>query len=221
MATHFLKMSSNKKIPDCSIAYSKEKLVQKFECESLSELVDNTSSSFASVKEEHNPAKSLLLPLNFQSSYDHHLSHQELFVPKYKNTSLQFRGNFQVEETQNGISIQIKQPHFIYVKADNTRENYANDLSITNMNATNVNKTSIKIYPLKLGRTTIGSSSNNDIQVHGQGIEHRHCFIENTKIDDKMVEEFESCFLVTIYPLAKLCAIDGVIVDKPFVLNTG
>ena len=132
-----------------------------------------------------------------------------------RSSSLQFRGNFQVEETENGIKIQIKHPHLISVRND---ANNSVDLTQTAMN-----KTSIKIYPLKVGRTTVGSCARNDILVNGRGIEPEHCFIENTQImlnDDKLTSG-ESCFIATLYPLAKLCAVDGVLIDSPYVLSTG
>lgn len=132
-----------------------------------------------------------------------------------RSSSLQFRGNFQVEETENGIKIQIKHPHLISVRND---ANNAVDLTQAAMN-----KTSIKIYPLKVGRTTVGSCPGNDILVNGRGIESEHCFIENTQImlnDDKLTSG-ECCFIATLYPLAKLCAVDGVLIDSPYVLSTG
>lgn len=132
-----------------------------------------------------------------------------------RSSSLQFRGNFQVEETENGIKIQIKHPHLISVRND---ANNSVDLTQTAMN-----KTSIKIYPLKVGRTTVGSCSGNDILVNGRGIESEHCLIENTQImlNDDTLTSGECCFIATLYPLAKLCAVDGVLIDSPYVLSTG
>lgn len=166
-----------------------------------------------------NSSNCRLSPFDFNS-----LHYQEQAVLRSRSNSLQFRGNFQVEETENGIKIQIKQPHLISVRVNSNENKDDNQLSITTENNMNMNKTSIKIYPLKSGRTMIGSCLNNDIHVQGRGIESEHCFIENNQIilNDKMVGgEIESCFIVTIYPLAKLCAVDGVLIDKPFVLTTG
>lgn len=139
--------------------------------------------------------------------------------PRSRSNSLQFRGNFHVEETETGIKIQIRQPHLISVRN--------NDDSTTASNATSMNKTSIKIYPLKVGRTRIGScAQRNDIYVQGRGIEPDHCYIENTEIvlNDRFLtndDDTESCFVATLYPLAKLCAVDGVLIDTPYVLSTG
>lgn len=155
------------------------------------------------------------------------LSNQDLVVDSHLNQqqqqqkSLQFRGNFQVEETENGIKIQIKQPHLISVRVNSN--NIINNNSI-NDELNSMNKTSIKIYPLKVGRTTVGSCSRNDIQVQGRGIEPEHCFIENSQIilnDRYSCVHDESCFIVTLYPIAQLCAVDGVLIDSPYVLNTG
>lgn len=169
--------------------------------------------------------------------YPNHQSHQTSAnqISRARKSCLQFRGKFQVEETENGIKIQIKQPHLINVRVNSKRESGGccsdDQMSMTKaINEdviTNVNKTSIKIYPLKLGRTTIGSAPNNDIQMQGRGIEARHCYIENSQIvlnDEKVNRgslDLECCYVVTIYPLAKLCAVDGVLVDRPYVLNTG
>lgn len=159
-----------------------------------------------------------------ENSFVHQNSCHELAMIRSRSNSLQFRGNFKVEETENGIKIQIKQPHLICVRVNHNGNNPEDDLSILNENPININKTSIRIYPLKVGRTKIGSCSNSDIQIQGIGIEPEHCFIESNQIflNDKMVcQETESLFIVTIYPLAKLCAVDGVLIDKPLVLNTG
>lgn len=159
-----------------------------------------------------------------ENDYVHQNSYQELAMTRSRSKSLQFRGNFKVEETENGIKIQIKQPHLICVRVKHNENNDEDDLSISNENPININKTSIRIYPLKVGRTKIGSCSNSDIQIQGIGIEPEHCFIESNQIflnDKTAYQETESFFIVTIYPIAKLCAVDGVLIDKSLVLNTG
>ena len=136
--------------------------------------------------------------------------------------------SFRVEETMNGIQIQIKQPHLISV-TKNTAENNSSRSDENNVPM----KTSIKIYPLKLGRTTVGSSGSNDIVVAGKGIDSEHCFIENSLVsvsandDDGQGEEeensssFRRVNLVTLYPIGRLCALDGVLVESPVFLNSG
>lgn len=124
--------------------------------------------------------------------------------------------HYQVEETLNGVQIQIKQPHLISV--------------LRNQHEPKSNKTSIRIYPLKMGRTTIGSAATNDIVLKGAGVELDHCYIENS---------LRSCFkrqpgcstskrrtgklvnLVVFYPIAQCNAIDGVLVDEPYILSSG
>lgn len=170
--------------------------------------------------------------------------------------SFQFRGNFQVEETEDGIKILLKQPHLISVIVNTTNIDDANsslnkkdltDCSSDANHSKQANKTSIKIYPLKVGRTTIGSSDKNDIIINGPGVEPEHCFIENKLISlannsdllndkTKSLSSFSSFFkskskskenlansanLVTLYPIADLCAIDGVLIEKPYNLVSG
>lgn len=113
---------------------------------------------------------------------------------------------YQLQETVDGIAIQIKQPHLISVIVRNTESNE------TNQNL----KTSIRIYPLKRGRTTLGSADSNDIVINGPGIEDEHCFIENN-----LINESNKANLVTLYPIGSFCSIDGVLIEKPFKLNSG
>lgn len=117
---------------------------------------------------------------------------------------------YQLQETVDGIQIQIKQPHLITVIFKETNEFKQENL-----------KTSIRIYPLKSGRTTIGSALTNDIIVNGPGIEEEHCIIENILIDSHSKSKATKSNLVTIYPLAHLCSVDGVLVDNPFKLSSG
>jgi hypothetical protein len=150
--------------------------------------------------------------------------------------------NFRVEETVSGIQIQIKQPHLIWVRVRSQADDEA-----TNHAA--VNKTSIKIYPLKTGRTSIGSAHSNDIVIEGAGIEAEHCFVENAlvTIGESSCSSSSSCEssqhsdsssssissyraattttkrvnLVTLFPIGRLCAVDGVVVDAPYMLHSG
>jgi hypothetical protein len=193
-------------------------------------------------------------------------------TPKIENVTtksnqvktIQFKGDFQLKETENGIQIQVRQPHLISVTNNNVNNE---DLNRLNDNS-NFNKTSIKIYPFKLGRTTIGSSPNNDIVLTGPSIEPEHCFIENNlillnrnsksrsckdnscnsnnSINESESDKKKSLFgphsltslfklnktkdsknklpkgnLVTLYPIARLCAIDGVLIENPYQLNSG
>ena len=134
---------------------------------------------------------------------------------------------FQVEETLNGIQINLKQPHLISVSSRNNTEP-AN----VNSNST-MGRTSIKIFPLKLGRTTIGSALTNDIVLSGSGVEPHHCYIETgytlftainasvTTDSKKWTKSNKKINLVTLYPIGPLCAVDGVIIDQPFPINSG
>jgi hypothetical protein len=147
---------------------------------------------------------------------------------KYEK-SCNFKGNFSVEETETGIKIKIKQPHLISVTNNGFEESSEDSICLKSQN----NKTSIKIYPLKIGRTSIGSDISNDIVLNGPGIEPEHCFIENLTKNlgkFKRTKENKKCDnsakislenLVTIFPIAKLCAVDGVIIDIPYALHTG
>lgn len=150
----------------------------------------------------------------------------------------------QLEETQNGIQIQIKQPHLIWVRSDSSPR-------------TENTKTSIKIYPLKLGRTYVGTDAKkNDIVLLNEDDEtlaSEHCFIDNVLVgaNDARIEDLSvssntssssGCFstsgacssataattnqklvnMVTLYPVTgNMCAVDGVIVEHPYILNSG
>lgn len=56
---------------------------------------------------------------------------------------------------------------------------------------------------------TTGASPRPDILIQGTGVEQEHCTIEN------------SSGLVTLYPIAKLCSVDGLPVDRPTILSQG
>jgi hypothetical protein len=164
------------------------------------------------------------------------------------SNSLQFRGNFQVEETENGIKIKLKQPHLISVTVNNNpnttqpimaaaktggdvvlnkkKPGQLLDCNSSEVGGGKVNKTSIKIYPLKIGRTTIGSCANNDVVINSPGIEPQHCFIENNQLVlhenayNPKSSLTQTCGFVTLYPIG-MCAVDGVLIDTPFMLTTG
>ncbi|CAF0719821.1 unnamed protein product [Brachionus calyciflorus] len=140
--------------------------------------------------------------------------------------------NLYLKETVQGINVQLKEPHLICVSTDAKNQ---------------LNKTSIKIYPLKIGKTTIGSCSKNDFVIKGPGIEPEHCFIENnlkfkssenlaikypssnnyrrslTSIfrRNKTKDSINSNNLITLNPISKLCALDGVLIESPCVLTSG
>lgn len=48
-----------------------------------------------------------------------------------------------------------------------------------------------------------------DIIIQGTGVEPEHCFIENIH------------GVITLYPLAKMCAVDGILVTEPTRLPQG
>lgn len=175
------------------------------------------------------------------------LSNKAKLINNSNSNTFEFMGNFNVEETENGIKINLKQPHLISVQLKSNIDANREDTENKNSKA---NKTSIKIYPLKVGRTSIGSSNTNDIVLNGHGIEPHHCFIENNlntlshtekintlndnnfkQIKTQFQQRFirssskESCSTicnqVTLYPLAKLCAIDGVLIQDHINLNSG
>lgn len=166
-----------------------------------------------------------------------------------KNKLTELNGSFHLEETEKGIKIRVKQPHLVISSTSKPAEKE------------DATKTSIRIFPLRLGRTTIGSSSTNDIVLDGTGIEDEHCYIENVLVsetfgDDLAKKDTRSAHLVcckkqvepdgttesakqepeqtkprkksnklinlvTLYPLAELCAVDGVLIQDPYRLNCG
>lgn len=156
------------------------------------------------------------------------------------------------------MQIEICQPHLISLRQKK-------DALVHSTSSIVAKQTSVNIFPLKLGRTTIGSLPNNDIVLCGFGIQPEHCFIENNSINlnnkkkyglnskssdlennideqnktrsktkkasisissifktnNKCKEVYESVNLVTLYPIDRLCAIDGVLIDNPYHLNSG
>ena len=73
------------------------------------------------------------------------------------------------------------------------------------------NKTLIKIFPLKHGKTSIGFSDSNEIVIKSSDIEEKHSSI--TYDEDKNE--------IFLNPFARLCSVDGVIIEKPYKLNFG
>ncbi|XP_064617484.1 serine-rich adhesin for platelets-like isoform X1 [Liolophura sinensis] len=72
--------------------------------------------------------------------------------------------------------------------------------------------TAVTLHPLPEGCTTIGtnqSSSPQDIVVQGTGVQANHCSIENRH------------GVITLHPLAKPCAVDGLLIEKPTRLAQG
>ncbi|CAI9722296.1 pleckstrin homology-like domain family B member 1 isoform X1 [Octopus vulgaris] len=72
--------------------------------------------------------------------------------------------------------------------------------------------TAVTLLSLNEGITKIGTSDATtlqDIVIQGTGVESEHCFIENKNN------------IITLYPIAKMCALDGVIITKPTRLAQG
>lgn len=72
--------------------------------------------------------------------------------------------------------------------------------------------TAVTLLPLHEGITRIGTPDAKiaqDIIVQGTGVENEHCFIENTT------------GVITLYPLAKMCAVDGILAAGPTRLSQG
>lgn len=140
---------------------------------------------------------------------------------------LNLNGNFQVEETEHGIQIQIKQPHLISVicSQEKLKQNQKQKLE----DDKEMPRTSIRIFPLKLGRNTIGSAQGNDIILNEPFVQSEHCYIDlelrastsHHRTNDGQQKKKQQNLLVTFYPLAGLSAIDGVLIDNPYRLNTG
>ncbi|XP_013410434.1 pleckstrin homology-like domain family B member 2 isoform X4 [Lingula anatina] len=69
--------------------------------------------------------------------------------------------------------------------------------------------TAVTLLPLPEGVTSIGTAENNDIVIQGTGCEADHCTVENCN------------GLVTLYPGADLCSVDGLKVNRPTILSQG
>lgn len=148
-----------------------------------------------------------------------HRNGSERKEEQHQQPLLNLNGNFQVEETEHGIQIQIKQPHLISVVCSQEKLRSMFD---------EMPKTSIRIFPLKLGRNTIGSALGNDIILNEPFVQPQHCYIDLELRDNNRHHHRRSKdghqnqnLLVTFYPLAGLSAIDGVLIDNPYRLNTG
>lgn len=251
--------SFNLKRPISSFIQSASNNQNKYKNSSSSSLTLTNSWSFTKDETENN-SKQDIKPFV--------VSNENVASKASQVKTIQFKGDFQLKETENGIQIQVRQPHLISVTNNVNNEDAKQDLSRLS-EANSFNKTSIKIYPLKLGRTTIGSSPNNDIVLTGPGIKSEHCFVENNLIlldrkskirssksnSNNSMNDSEcdkkkgllgphslaSLFklnktkysnnnddsklpkgnLVTLYPIARLCAIDGVLIENPYQLNSG
>lgn len=152
------------------------------------------------------------------SIYSEVARRKESPVAAVKNKLTELNGSFHLEESEKGIKIRVRPPHLVI---SSTAERAANAAT----------KTSIRIYPLRLGRTTVGASASSDIVLSGAGIEDEHCYFENVLITDTTDQDAAAksqtdqskklVNLVTLYPLAQLCAVDGVLIDHPYRLNCG
>ena len=98
---------------------------------------------------------------------------------------------FCINETTNGLRVNLTYPHLTSI-ADSK-------------------KTLIKIYRLKIGKTTVGSLDSNDIVIKANDIEENHCSI--TYDDDKNE--------TILNPFARLCSVDSVLIDRPYILKFG
>ncbi|XP_055958658.1 pleckstrin homology-like domain family B member 1 isoform X3 [Patella vulgata] len=99
----------------------------------------------------------------------------------------------EVKETENAVKVSTEEPHLVSLGSGRL-------------------STAVTILPIHQGRTVIGSSSGKiipDIVVEGTGIEYNHCYIDNKN------------GVITLHPSAKLCSIDGSIIDKPTRLAQG
>ena len=73
------------------------------------------------------------------------------------------------------------------------------------------------------GTTTIGSadaSPAQDIVIHGAGIERQHCYITNDGDSDSGATSGGGG-VVTLHPLAILCTVDGLQLNRPTRLSQG
>lgn len=94
---------------------------------------------------------------------------------------------YELNDTDNAVKVHTDKPHLVSLGSGRL-------------------STAVTILPLQEGRTEIGTSaapSVPDIIIQGTGVEAEHCFIDN--IHD----------VITLYPLAKMCAVDGVLVSEP------
>ncbi|XP_062570439.1 titin homolog isoform X3 [Saccostrea cucullata] len=100
---------------------------------------------------------------------------------------------YEVTDTDNAVKVHTDKPHLVSLGSGRL-------------------STAVTILPLQEGRTDIGtydSPSEPDIIIQGTGVEPEHCYIDNIH------------GVITLYPLAKMCAVDGILVTEPTRLPQG
>ena len=123
---------------------------------------------------------------------------------------------FHLEETNKGIQIQITQPHLVSVTKYSLNTYKDSQNSNNEHDTKQLSKTSIKIYPLNFGKTRIGSNLSNDIVINSPDIEPEQCYIETFLTNNKNCNN-----KVILFPIGKLCAVDGVVISTPYTLHSG
>ncbi|ESP00033.1 hypothetical protein LOTGIDRAFT_158260 [Lottia gigantea] len=99
----------------------------------------------------------------------------------------------EVKETENAVKVRSDEPHFVSLGSGRL-------------------STAVTILPIHEGQTIIGCKRGKvkpDIVIEGTGVEYNHCFIENKN------------GVITLYPSAPMCSIDGILVQKPTRLAQG
>lgn len=118
---------------------------------------------------------------------------------------------FYVKETHDGFKINLNSPYLISIIEFYDNNNATNIDNYNNSLFYNDEKTLIKIFPLNYGCTKIGSSDTNDIIINSPDIESKHCYINYNHFNNEVI----------LYPLCRLCSVDGVLVDKAYPLKLG
>lgn len=91
----------------------------------------------------------------------------------------------------------------------------------------NKSKTKIRIYPLKLGKTTFGTDPSNDVILQGHGVEPVHCYIDNQIATIQTLNGRRSkgkqyrVNKVTLHPIGSLCAVEGEPIEDPYLIACG
>nr|XP_022321824.1 pleckstrin homology-like domain family B member 2 isoform X4 [Crassostrea virginica] len=100
---------------------------------------------------------------------------------------------YELSDTDNAVKVHTDKPHLVSLGSGRL-------------------STAVTILPLQEGRTEIGTANAPnvpDIIIQGTGVEPEHCFIDNIH------------GVITLYPLARMCAVDGVLVTEPTRLPQG
>ncbi|XP_021358754.1 uncharacterized protein LOC110453881 isoform X4 [Mizuhopecten yessoensis] len=112
---------------------------------------------------------------------------------------------------QNHYNTQQQQEELEVTDTDSTVKVYSERPHLVSLGSGRLS-TAVTIVPLQEGRTDIGTINSAvmpDIVIQGTGIEDEHCYIDNIY------------GTITLHPIAKMCSIDGRVINEATKLSQG